>query len=126
MLALAGRAPGCTGRSATSWVDHVTRSVQDGTLPPAGGTLIRLFHAETVTTDVDTALAIAGTAGVVGEPGDGLETGLRYLSRQTVCLGGGSTEMARNVIAERVLNFPREYAADRGVPFNQVRHGRER
>jgi hypothetical protein len=27
------------------------------------------------------------------------------------------------VIAERVLNFPREYAADRGVPFNQVRRG---
>jgi hypothetical protein len=23
-----------------------------------------------------------------------------------------------------VLNFPREYAADRGVPFNQVKHGR--
>lgn len=106
-------------------VDHVYRSVADGTLPPTGGTLIRLFHAETVTTEVDTALAIAATAGVVGEPGDGLETGLRYLSRQTVALGGGSTEMARNVIAERVLGFPREYAADRGVPFNQVRHGRE-
>jgi alkylation response protein AidB-like acyl-CoA dehydrogenase len=106
-------------------VDQVYRSVKDGTLPPAGGTLIRLFHAETVTTDVDTALAIAGTAGVIGAPGDGLENGLRYLSRQTVALGGGSTEMARNVIAERVLNLPREYAADRGVPFNQVRRRRE-
>jgi hypothetical protein len=29
--------------------------------------------------------------------------------------------MARNVIGERVLNSPREYAADRGVPFNQAR-----
>jgi alkylation response protein AidB-like acyl-CoA dehydrogenase len=109
---------------AEQLIDHVYRSVRDGTLPPAAGTLIRLFHAETVTLDMDTALAIAGTAGVVGEQGAGLENGLRYLSRQTVCLGGGTTEMARNVIGERVLNFPREYAADRGVPFKQVRHGR--
>jgi alkylation response protein AidB-like acyl-CoA dehydrogenase len=102
----------------------VYRRVRDGALPPAGGTLIRLFHSDTVTLDVDTALAITGTAGVVGADGEGLEAGLRYLSRQTVAMGGGTTEMARNVIAERVLNFPREYAADRGVPFKQVRHGK--
>jgi alkylation response protein AidB-like acyl-CoA dehydrogenase len=102
---------------------HVYRSVRDGTLPPAAGTLIRLFHAETTTLEMDTGLAITGTAGVVGAEGEGLQAGLRYLARQAVCMGGGTTEMARNVIGERVLNFPREYAADRGVPFNQVRHG---
>ncbi|WP_375485009.1 acyl-CoA dehydrogenase family protein [uncultured Mycobacterium sp.] len=104
--------------------EHVYRSVLEGTLPPAAGTLIRLFHSDTVTLDMDTALAIAGTAGVVGGEGEGLEHGLRYLSRQTVAIGGGTTEMARNVIGERVLGFPREYAADRGVPFKQVRHGK--
>src|ERR1700747_1671774 len=111
---------------AEQLIDHVYRNVRDGVLPPATGTLIRLFHSETVTLDMDTALAIAGTAGVVGEIGEGLEAGLRYLSRQNVAIGGGTTEMARNVIGERVLGFPREYAADRGVPFNQVRHGQAR
>jgi alkylation response protein AidB-like acyl-CoA dehydrogenase len=111
---------------AEQLIAHVHRSVRDGQLPPAAGTLIRLFHSETVTLGVDTALAIAGAAGVVGERGDGLETGLRYLSRQTVAIGGGTTEMARNVIGERVLGFPREYAADRGVPFSEVRHGQTR
>lgn len=101
--------------------DHVYRSVLDGSLPPTGGSIIRLFHADTDNLGLDTALAIAGPAGVVG---GALDIGLRYLSRQGVCLGGGSTEMARNIISERILNFPREYAADRGVPFNQVRKNR--
>lgn len=103
---------------------HVFRSVNNGSLPPAGGTLLRLFHADAITLEMDTGLAITGTAGVVGAEGEGLETGLRYLARQSVCIGGGTSELARNVIGERVLNFPREYAADRGVPFNQVKHGR--
>jgi alkylation response protein AidB-like acyl-CoA dehydrogenase len=111
---------------AEQLIDHVYRNVRDGVLPPAAGTLIRLFHSETVTLDIDTAMAIAGSAGVVGEFGEGLEMGLRFLSRQNVAIGGGTTEMARNVIGERVLGFPREFAADREVPFNQVRHGQAR
>ncbi|MGC1804183.1 MAG: acyl-CoA dehydrogenase family protein [Mycobacterium sp.] len=105
-------------------IDHVYRGVLDGSLPPTGGTLIRLFQAEEVSLEIDTALAIAGGAGVVDGPTGLLAVGERYLSRQTAHLGGGTTEMARNVIGERMLGFPRELAADRGVPFNQVKHGR--
>ena len=104
--------------------DHVYRGVLDGSLPPAAGSLVRLYHAESIEIEVDTALQIAGSSGVVDGPADVLAVGRRYLSRQTAALGGGSTEMARNVIGERVLGFPREYAADRGVPFNQVKHSR--
>src|SRR5215469_17162902 len=61
---------------AEQLIDHVYRKVRDGVLPPAAGTLIRLFHSEAVTLDMDTALAIAGSDGVVGEFGDGLQAGL--------------------------------------------------
>ena len=103
-------------------VDHVSRAVRDGSLPPAAGSIIRLFHSDVTFLEVDTAMDITGGSGVVDDSHELLKVGERYLSRQTVALGGGSNEMARNVIGERVLGFPREYAADRDVPFNQVRH----
>jgi alkylation response protein AidB-like acyl-CoA dehydrogenase len=103
-------------------VDHVSRAVRDGSLPPAAGSIIRLFHSDVTFLEVDTAMDLTGSSGVVQDDHQLLKVGERYLSRQTVALGGGSDEMARNVIGERVLGFPREYTADRGVPFNQVRH----
>jgi alkylation response protein AidB-like acyl-CoA dehydrogenase len=103
--------------------DHIYRGVLDGTMPAAAGSIIRLFYADASQLELDTAAAIASTAAVVGDDAALFEVGKRYLERQIVSLGGGTTEIARNVIAERVLNFPREYAADRGVPFSQVRRG---
>ena len=43
--------------------------------------------------------------------------------RQASCIGGGTTEMASNVIAERVLGMPRERALDRDVAFRDVPRG---
>jgi alkylation response protein AidB-like acyl-CoA dehydrogenase len=103
---------------------HVFHAVASGSLPAAAGSIIRLAMSETHDVDTDTANAIAGSAAVVEDDAGSLDIGTRYLGRQTASIGGGTTEMARNVIGERVLNFPREYAADRGVPFNQVRRNR--
>ena len=104
--------------------EHVYHAVAGGSLPPAAGSIIRLDMAEVHDVENDTAHAIAGSAAVVEDDAGLLGVGTRYLGRQIASIGGGTTEMARNVIGERVLNFPREYAADRGVPFNQVRHGK--
>ncbi|OBH88704.1 acyl-CoA dehydrogenase family protein [Mycobacterium sp. E2733] len=104
--------------------EHVFHAVANGSLPPAAGSIIRLYMAEVHDVEIDTAMAVAGPAAVVDDQAGLLDIGTRYLGRQIAHIGGGTTEMARNVIGERVLNFPREYAADRGVPFNQVRHGK--
>jgi alkylation response protein AidB-like acyl-CoA dehydrogenase len=103
---------------------HVFHAVASGSLPPAAGSIIRLSMAAVHDVETDTALAVTGPAAAVGDDTALLDIGTRYLGRQIASIGGGTTEMARNVIGERVLNFPREYAADRGLPFNQVRHGR--
>lgn len=104
--------------------EHVFHAVAGGALPPTAGSIIRLSMAAVHDVETDTALAVTGTSAVVADDGALLDIGTRYLGRQTASIGGGTTEMARNVIGERVLNFPRERADDRGVPFNQVRRGK--
>jgi len=105
-------------------IDHVYHGVLDGSLPPASGSIIRITHADIHALEFDTVLSITGSSGVVDVGDDLLKFGERYLTRQTAALGGGTTEIARNIIGERVLGFPREYAADRGVPFKDVKRNK--
>jgi alkylation response protein AidB-like acyl-CoA dehydrogenase len=108
--------------------DRLSASVKAGNLPPAAGTLLRLYHGLSQMRRSDIALEIAGGDGCVWDEPTTVSTEVEaYLMRQIPCLGGGTTEIARNIIAERLLAMPREYAADRGLPFREVRrNGRGR
>jgi hypothetical protein len=48
------------------------------------------------------------------------QIGVRFLMRQSSCIAGGTTEMARNAISERVLGMPGERRVDKDVPFRDV------
>lgn len=117
------------GRALAQWtvhdqlIPHVTAKIADGELPDAAGSIIRLFVAETEHLTNDIGARIAGPAVVVAGGQDSREQQAlahNLLSRQIISIGGGTNEMARNVISERVLGMPREPAADRGIPFKDV------
>ncbi len=116
-------------------IDRVVAGMVSEQLPSTAGSIIRLFGGEAsvrraeIALEVGGSAAAAGAAGALGPGGEGpvdgaAAAGIQFIMRQAACLGGGSTEMARNIISERILGMPREYSADRDVPFSQVRQGR--
>ncbi len=111
---------------SVSLIDRVSAALKSGVLPPPAASLMRLFTAEQDWFTHDVALEVSdgyAATGIAGDDGTLLGVSVHYLGRQIGSLGGGSTEMARNIISERMLGMPREFAADRDVPFNQVRQG---
>jgi len=105
-------------------IRSVTTKMQTGALPHHAAAMLRLFNGTATVRKAAIALEIAGAAGVVWDPDDAAvaQTGIGYLVRQAACIGGGTTEMARNVISERLLGMPREARADDG-PFRDVARG---
>jgi alkylation response protein AidB-like acyl-CoA dehydrogenase len=85
----------------------------------------RLFGGVTAVRSASIAFEIAGAGAAAWADDDGAlrSSGTDYLMRQVACIGGGTTEMARNVISERVLGMPREQSFDREVAFRDVPRG---
>jgi alkylation response protein AidB-like acyl-CoA dehydrogenase len=96
-----------------------------GKISDQSAALARLCAGVTATRLTSIAFDIVGELGAAWSPDDGSasQVGADFLMRQTATLGGGTTEMARNVVSERVLGMPREAALDKGRPFREVPRG---
>jgi alkylation response protein AidB-like acyl-CoA dehydrogenase len=105
-------------------VGRLTQGMASGTVAPAAGSVLKLFSATNNIRRIEISLEIAGEGAAV-YPTDqrtlGEEVGEMSLLRQGLSLGGGSNEIQRNIISERLLGMPREFAADRDVPYREVR-----
>ena len=104
---------------------RVTESIRSGRLSDQAAAIGRLFKGTSASRISTLALEVAGSAGAAWtDESVASETAVNFLMRQVGSIAGGTVEMARNVISERVLAMPRERTLDRDVPFRDVPRSR--
>jgi alkylation response protein AidB-like acyl-CoA dehydrogenase len=101
---------------------RIAQGIATGRMSDQASAIGRLFHGTTTARLTTINYDIAGPTGAAWTEDDGAVAGcgMGFLMRQMSCIGGGTTEMAKNVIAERVLGMPRERTLDRDVSFREV------
>ncbi|MDT5100433.1 MAG: hypothetical protein QOC76_4170 [Mycobacterium sp.] len=92
--------------AATLNLRQAARAVFD-TGPGIEGNIAKLFGAEHAQRVAELALRIAGPALMLGDEGNVLHD---YLFSRCLTIAGGTSEVVRNLIAERILGLPREPA----------------
>ena len=96
-----------------------------GKTPGPGGSLGKLFGSEIAWYMREVALEIAGPQTIAWEPDaeNGAERQRIFLQSFQSSIAGGTDEIQRNIIGDRVLGLPREPMVDKGVPFKDLKVG---
>ena len=105
-------------------VKRVSLGMETGALVGQSAAITKLFTATSAERKTTIRLELAGPDALTWPTGTetiGRGAGEDFLERQATSLAGGSNEIQRNLIAERVLGMPREWAADRDIPYKDVR-----
>ena len=103
---------------------RISDAMADGKLPHGYGGLLKLGDDIVIQRRAELALGLAGADGVTwgsGDPHAG-DWSFQLLNSRRVSIAGGTDEIQRNNVSERVLGLPREPTVDRDIPFNQVPH----
>ncbi|HAZ17687.1 MAG TPA: acyl-CoA dehydrogenase [Acidimicrobiaceae bacterium] len=82
--------------------------------------LTKVFAADSKARNGQLATAISGAAGVAGPDPVGRWVQAELINRFTISIGGGTTEVQKNNLAERWLGLPREPWPDKGLPWRDV------
>jgi alkylation response protein AidB-like acyl-CoA dehydrogenase len=106
-------------RAATT--ERVARAAAAGAPPGPASSIGKLVASANLMRigEVATALLGARIAADTGEP-DGFAWTEHVLGAPGYRLAGGTDEIQRNIIGERVLGLPREPRVDKGVPYSKL------
>ncbi len=102
---------------------RIQSAIREGQHPPFDPALTKLLAAGTKVLTGELAAELAGPAAVAGpQTGDreGIWIQSELLNRFAISIGGGTTEVQKNNLAERSLGLPREPDTNRGVSWKDV------
>ena len=94
-----------------------------GQQPGPEGSVTKLFQAEYNQRLQDLAVDLLGPRGMGWVPGDDATRGAirGFLRSRANTIEGGTSEIMRNILGERVLGLPKEPQVDRDVPWKDVK-----
>ena len=89
---------------------------------PSVSSINKLSRVRIQKTRAELVLSLLGEEGMLDDPAN--ESGdavYGYLGSMSASFVGGTDQIQRNIIGERVLGLPREPEVDRDIPFREVR-----
>jgi alkylation response protein AidB-like acyl-CoA dehydrogenase len=96
--------------------------------PGPEGSVGKLAAAQLERDVYDLCVDLLGAAGMLypgydrpGGPGEPVDPRVEFLLRQASTIGGGTAEIMRNILGERILGLPPEPAVDKALPWNETR-----
>jgi alkylation response protein AidB-like acyl-CoA dehydrogenase len=96
-------------------------ALSKGAIPGPEQSIAKVVVAKTMQDMSAFALDLAEGAGLAAEPGSDLEKlQASYLWSAGLRIAGGTDEILRNIIAERVLGLPGDLRPDKDTPFSQL------
>ncbi len=107
----------CEGRAIELLGLRVTLKQLSGTEPGATGSVRKLLGMRNAQQIAELCLAMSGESGALGSPSagpgagqepDGGKWARQTLQTRAVTIGGGTTDIQLNIIAERILGLPRD------------------
>ena len=102
--------------------ERIRNAVLDGRRPDVDGSVVKILSSESRSRRSEIAASILDQNAVLA--GEDAPAGGRWqnllLERFTSLIGGGTVDVHRNGIGERVLGLPREARPDRHLPFREL------
>ena len=110
-------------RSVSLFGQLLREEAMSGRDPGARGSVAKLAGAELGTYASLVAADVLGPAVVASDSEEVRDVLNAALSMPGSSVAGGTNEIQRNIIGERVLGLPKDPGVDRSTPFNQLRVG---